>query len=145
MSKYECGGCGERHDDEEHVCKLQSYPSSEQQQRLVRRLQDGKVLPVVDETSDEICVEELFDFADGGTPRPLRLWQAASGYESVPPQQQGREGEWVDHIVEEGSREHVTYWDINGTHCSTLNCILNKPIAPTGNATHERLAKGDGE
>ena len=50
--------------------------------RLVRRLSDGKVLPVVDEQGDEICVEELFDFADGGpTPRPLKLWHPKSRYE----------------------------------------------------------------
>ena len=51
-------------------------------QRLVRRLSDGKVLPVVDEQGDEICVEELFDFADGGlSPRPLKLWHPKSRYE----------------------------------------------------------------
>jgi len=50
--------------------------------RLVRRLSDGEVLPVVDEQGDEICVEELFDFADGGpTPRPLKLWHPKSRYE----------------------------------------------------------------
>ena len=50
--------------------------------RLVRRLDDGKVLPVVDEQGDEICVEELFDFADGGpSPRPLKLWHPKSRYD----------------------------------------------------------------
>jgi len=67
---------------------------AKQQQRVVRRLCDGKVLPMVDRAGDEICVEELFDFADGGqTPRPLRLWHAASEYEPFTPQRQSREGE----------------------------------------------------
>ena len=49
--------------------------------RLVRRLSDGKVLPVVDEQGDEICVEELFPFGDGGpSPRPLRLWHKRALY-----------------------------------------------------------------
>ena len=49
--------------------------------RLVRRLSDGEVLPVVGEQGDEICVEELFPFGDGGTsPRPLRLWHKRSWY-----------------------------------------------------------------
>jgi hypothetical protein len=49
--------------------------------RLVRRLSDGKVLPVVDEQGEEICVEELFPFGDGGpSPRPLRLWHKRSLY-----------------------------------------------------------------
>jgi hypothetical protein len=49
--------------------------------RLVRRVSDGKVLPVVDEQGDEICVKELFPFGDGGpSPRPLRLWHKRSQY-----------------------------------------------------------------
>ena len=35
--------------------------------------------------------------------------------------------EWVEHIVKEGSREHVLHWDSNGTHCSEPNCEVNKP------------------
>lgn len=50
--------------------------------RLVRRLNDGKVLPVVAERGDEICVEELFAFDDGGTsPRPLKLWHKKTLYD----------------------------------------------------------------
>lgn len=30
------------------------------------------------------------------------------------------------HIFCEGSREHVLYWDSNGTHCTHKNCIVNK-------------------
>ena len=53
-------------------------------ERLVRRLSDDKVLPVVDEQGDEICVEELFEFGDGGpTPRPLRLWHKRALYVSA--------------------------------------------------------------
>lgn len=49
--------------------------------RLVRRLSDGKVLPVVDEHGEEICVEELLSFRDGGpSPRPLRLWHKRALY-----------------------------------------------------------------
>jgi len=49
--------------------------------RLVSRLADGQVLPVVAEQGDEICVEELFHFVDGGpSPRPLRLWHKRSLY-----------------------------------------------------------------
>ena len=52
--------------------------------RLVRRLSDGKVLPVVDEQGEEICVEELFPFGDGGpSPRPLRLWHKRALYVSA--------------------------------------------------------------
>ena len=49
--------------------------------RLVLRLSDGKVLPVVDDHGEEICVEELFPYGDGGpSPRPLRLWHPRSWY-----------------------------------------------------------------
>jgi hypothetical protein len=53
-------------------------------EHLVRRLSDGKVLLVVAERGDEICVEELFEFDDGGpSPRPLKLWHPKSRYELV--------------------------------------------------------------
>lgn len=56
----------------------------DENRRMVRRLSDGKVLPLVGEQGDEICVEELFDYADGGpSPRPLKLWHPKSRYESV--------------------------------------------------------------
>jgi len=32
----------------------------------------------------------------------------------------------VKHIYEEGSREHVVYWDSLGSHCSESNCELNQ-------------------
>ena len=32
----------------------------------------------------------------------------------------------VKHIVKEGSREHVIYWDTQGAHCSEKNCEVNK-------------------
>jgi len=32
----------------------------------------------------------------------------------------------VKHIVKEGSREHVIYWDTNGSHCSEPNCEINQ-------------------
>lgn len=61
--------------------------------RLVRRLSDGKVLPVVGEQGDEICVEELFPFGDGGpSPRPLRLWHKRSLYVPANDQAQLRSG-----------------------------------------------------
>lgn len=50
--------------------------------KYVRRISDGKVLPVVTEQCDEICVSEMFDFADGGpSPRPLKLWHPKTDYE----------------------------------------------------------------
>ena len=55
---------------------------SDSLRRLVRRLDDGKVLPVVAEKGDEICVEEMFEFGDGG-PRPLKLWHPKSRYEEA--------------------------------------------------------------
>jgi hypothetical protein len=30
------------------------------------------------------------------------------------------------HIVKEGSRHHVVWWDSNGRHCSEPNCEINK-------------------
>jgi len=30
------------------------------------------------------------------------------------------------HIIEEGSRKHVVYWDTSGPHCSEENCEMNK-------------------
>jgi predicted nucleic acid-binding Zn-ribbon protein len=37
------------------------------------------------------------------------------------------EGTWVPHVVEEGSREHVTHWDSMGSHCSEPLCEVNRP------------------
>jgi hypothetical protein len=34
---------------------------------------------------------------------------------------------WARHIICEGARFHVLYWDFNGCHCSEKNCIINKP------------------
>lgn len=49
--------------------------------RYVKRLMDGKVLPVVDECGDYICVEEMFEFEDSGpSPRPLKIWHPMSMY-----------------------------------------------------------------
>ncbi len=36
-----------------------------------------------------------------------------------------REIEAKSHVVEEGSRKHVTYYDNNGAHCSEPNCEVN--------------------
>lgn len=53
-------------------------------ERFVRRLSDGAVLLVVDETETEICVAEMFAFDDGGSsPRPLRLWHPKVRYTAV--------------------------------------------------------------
>lgn len=32
----------------------------------------------------------------------------------------------IEHVICEGSREHVTYWDTHGAHCSEPNCEMNK-------------------
>ncbi len=32
----------------------------------------------------------------------------------------------VKHIIKEGSREHVVWWDNNGIHCKEKNCEINK-------------------
>jgi hypothetical protein len=51
---------------------------------FVRRLEDGKVLPAIAECGDEICVVELFEFADGVvSPRPLKLWHPKSRYVTI--------------------------------------------------------------
>lgn len=34
---------------------------------------------------------------------------------------------WVQHILEEGSRFHVKWYDSKGTHCNVKNCEINKP------------------
>ena len=31
----------------------------------------------------------------------------------------------MKHIFEEGSREHVLWWDGNGRHCSEKDCEIN--------------------
>jgi hypothetical protein len=31
----------------------------------------------------------------------------------------------VPHIIQEGSREHVMYWDTEGRHCSCDKCEVN--------------------
>lgn len=33
--------------------------------------------------------------------------------------------EMVDHVFEEGSRQHVTYWDTAGEHCTEPKCEKN--------------------
>ena len=30
------------------------------------------------------------------------------------------------HIIKEGSRHHVLYWDTNGKHCSEPDCEVNQ-------------------
>ena len=35
--------------------------------------------------------------------------------------------QWTKHIIEEGSRQHVLFYDTQGTHCSCKNCEINKP------------------
>ncbi len=29
------------------------------------------------------------------------------------------------HVIQEGSREHVTWWDTQGAHCSEPDCEMN--------------------
>lgn len=36
--------------------------------------------------------------------------------------------EYVPHVIEEGNREHVIYYDSKGEHCKCPNCEINKPI-----------------
>lgn len=33
---------------------------------------------------------------------------------------------WIEHIVKEGARFHVIWWDSKGSHCSEPNCIINR-------------------
>ena len=33
--------------------------------------------------------------------------------------------EIIQHIIEEGSRNHVISWDSDGEHCSEPNCEIN--------------------
>lgn len=42
---------------------------------------------------------------------------------------------WVPHIVKDGSREHVTWWDSNGAHCSEAMCEKNRPALAAGEET----------
>jgi len=53
--------------------------------RMVRRIADGAVLPVVEEEGEEICVVEEFPFWSpaGTVMKPLRLWHPRSRYEPV--------------------------------------------------------------
>ena len=41
----------------------------------------------------------------------------------------------IKHIVKEGSREHVVWWDSYGRHCSEPECEINH----RGKITQERL------
>lgn len=34
--------------------------------------------------------------------------------------------EEIKHIIKEGSRKHVIYYDSKGKHCSEPNCELNR-------------------
>jgi len=36
---------------------------------------------------------------------------------------------FIEHVVCEGSREHVVFWDTRGTHCSEPRCELNRTKA----------------
>jgi hypothetical protein len=36
--------------------------------------------------------------------------------------------EMTKHIVKEGARYHVLYWDTHGTHCSTKGCHINHGV-----------------
>ena len=53
---------------------------------------------------------------------------------------------WVPHIVKEGSREHVVWWDADGAHCKETRCEMNRPppggggeVTPTSGSMAERL------
>ncbi len=35
---------------------------------------------------------------------------------------------WVKHIVKEGARFHVLWWDTHGTHCSEPTCETNRNL-----------------
>ncbi len=53
-------------------------------ERCVMRLDDGKILPVIDRCGDEIRVIEYFKYADEGPPsRPLKLWHKADLYINI--------------------------------------------------------------
>ena len=34
---------------------------------------------------------------------------------------------WIPHIIKEGSRTHVVWWDSAGEHCTEPYCEINKP------------------
>lgn len=34
---------------------------------------------------------------------------------------------YVPHVICEGSREHVIWWDAKGRHCSEPRCVVNRP------------------
>lgn len=44
------------------------------------------------------------------------------------------------HIIEEDSRQHVTYWDTEGAHCSEPDCEMNKG-SMTDSLHEQRLAR----
>ena len=54
----------------------------------------------------------------------------------------------IPHIVKEGSRKHIVWWDSNGSHCSEPNCELNEPlrqeISLWERASNEDLANFEG-
>lgn len=37
-----------------------------------------------------------------------------------------RKPKWVPHIVSEGARFHVLWWDTHGVHCKEPNCEINR-------------------
>ncbi len=52
--------------------------------KVLRRKSDKAILLVLDEVGEDVCVEEWFEFADGGpSPRPLKLWHKMKDYEPL--------------------------------------------------------------
>lgn len=43
-------------------------------------------------------------------------------------EQEVNEDGTLKHIIKEGARYHVLYWDTQGRHCSENNCEINKRI-----------------
>ncbi len=56
-----------------------------------------------------------------GTP-----WDVEGRHESEAPPLGGAR-HWTRHMVQEGSRQHVIWWDHNGSHCTEENCEVNRP------------------
>ena len=82
MTNKDCLKSGIMEYGEMKTVKCSNMKEKDMPLYTVRRLSDGKILPVVDERGDEICVVEMFDFADGGpSPRPLKCWHPKSRYE----------------------------------------------------------------
>jgi hypothetical protein len=50
-----------------------------------------------------------------------------------------------EHIIKEGARYHVIWWDTNGHHCSEPNCKINHPDKKIGDKIPQQSGAENGK